>query len=198
MKSQVVKVHIRPVEVTVPGNFNDQPSEKLLLPPETTPSKTVWSTMTTRIETETSIKRWSTPIVKTEEGQPPGPDYLFNRAHGRIAFCIDLISSSQIPYLCFTSSYSKLTMECFCLHNKLFFYIISTENVLSLCPFHAANGSLFIYSLTVIVRICPLLYDDLCVYDLFIGYILSLWHFEDCIPSGEWISDSKKRRKQRT
>ncbi|XGW16454.1 hypothetical protein V3C99_001708 [Haemonchus contortus] len=30
--------------------------------------------MSSRIEAETSVKRWSTPVVKTEEGQPPGPE----------------------------------------------------------------------------------------------------------------------------
>ncbi|KAE9415201.1 hypothetical protein Angca_001275, partial [Angiostrongylus cantonensis] len=30
--------------------------------------------MSSTIEAETSVKRWSTPVVKTEEGQPPGPD----------------------------------------------------------------------------------------------------------------------------
>ncbi|CAJ0941409.1 unnamed protein product, partial [Mesorhabditis belari] len=47
-------------------------------PPPTTEqqsqeSQRVWSTMTTQIETSTSVKQWSTPAEKIVEGHPPGP-----------------------------------------------------------------------------------------------------------------------------
>uniref|UniRef100_A0A7I4YDU6 CAP n=1 Tax=Haemonchus contortus TaxID=6289 RepID=A0A7I4YDU6_HAECO len=77
-----VRVYVRPLEITLPTDdftttANDPPPpplpEKAPPPPPPVPP-TVWSTMSSRIEAETSVKRWSTPVVKTEEGQPPGPE----------------------------------------------------------------------------------------------------------------------------
>ena len=96
-----VQVYVRPLEVTVPADFEDSKSgapqvssnlaSRLRLrgtikfqtgttsssgiasEKENSKPPTVWSTMTTQIAAETSVKRWSIPPVKTEEGQPPGP-----------------------------------------------------------------------------------------------------------------------------
>ncbi|CAB3403663.1 unnamed protein product [Caenorhabditis bovis] len=61
-----VKVYVRPLEVTVPADFIYKKSSEQ--------QKTYWSTMTSRIETETTVNRWSIPPIKTVEGQPPGPE----------------------------------------------------------------------------------------------------------------------------
>ncbi|CAD6197562.1 unnamed protein product [Caenorhabditis auriculariae] len=73
-----VKVYIKPLEVTVPTEDQEKKEAKSAEEPpplpEQQPPKTYWSTMTSRIETETSVKRWSIPPVRTEEGIPPGPE----------------------------------------------------------------------------------------------------------------------------
>ncbi|PAV91806.1 hypothetical protein WR25_18966 [Diploscapter pachys] len=78
-----VQVYVRPLEVTVPADFEDSKSgapqtgatssSGIASEKENSKPPTVWSTMTTQIAAETSVKRWSIPPVKTEEGQPPGP-----------------------------------------------------------------------------------------------------------------------------
>nr|ACI49207.1 hypothetical protein Csp3_JD04.006 [Caenorhabditis angaria] len=72
-----VEVFIRPLEVTVPADFiYTTTSTTPAAPASENPDqpRTFWSTMTSRIETETSIKRWSIPPVTTVEGNPPGPE----------------------------------------------------------------------------------------------------------------------------
>ncbi|VDP39849.1 unnamed protein product [Heligmosomoides polygyrus] len=73
-----VRVFVRPLEISLPSDH--LASDKACAPPlpeQAPPQPTVWSTMSSRIEAETSVKRWSTPVVKTEEGQPPGPVRCF-------------------------------------------------------------------------------------------------------------------------
>uniref|UniRef100_A0A1I7UJT6 NADH-ubiquinone oxidoreductase subunit n=1 Tax=Caenorhabditis tropicalis TaxID=1561998 RepID=A0A1I7UJT6_9PELO len=70
-----VKVFIRPLEVTVPADYLFQKPEA--------PQKTYWSTMTSHIATETSVKRWSIPEVVKEEGHPPGPEDFPSTKQGR-------------------------------------------------------------------------------------------------------------------
>ncbi|EYC07742.1 hypothetical protein Y032_0069g371 [Ancylostoma ceylanicum] len=85
-----VQVYVRPLEITLPADLtNPTPAAAAAATeaappplPEQAPPK-VWSTMSTRIEAETSVKRWSTPVVKTEEGQPPGPDDHPSTKEGR-------------------------------------------------------------------------------------------------------------------
>ncbi|CAI2349796.1 unnamed protein product [Caenorhabditis sp. 36 PRJEB53466] len=72
-----VEVFVRPLEVTVPADFLYQKPE------ESKPQKTYWSTMTSNIHTETSIKRWSIPPVTIEEGKPPGPEERPSTKEGR-------------------------------------------------------------------------------------------------------------------
>ncbi|CAJ0578454.1 unnamed protein product, partial [Mesorhabditis spiculigera] len=72
-------VFLRPV-IPVPP-----PTEPPPPPPtaaEGQESPRVWSTMTTRIETATSVKQWSTPAEKTVEGHPPGPNDKPNTLEG--------------------------------------------------------------------------------------------------------------------
>ncbi|KAK6741532.1 hypothetical protein RB195_009411 [Necator americanus] len=74
-----VHVYVRPLEITLPADLTNAAlrTEAAAAPPPPLPEQAppkVWSTMSARIEAETSVKRWSTPIVKTEEGQPPGPN----------------------------------------------------------------------------------------------------------------------------
>ncbi|VDL83212.1 unnamed protein product [Nippostrongylus brasiliensis] len=81
-----VRVFVRPLEITLPSEGFEPPPplpEEAPPPPPPVAPPSVWSTMSSRIETETSVKRWSTPVVKTEEGQPPGPEDHPSTKEGR-------------------------------------------------------------------------------------------------------------------